>query len=116
MLKGINMLEQKCIICGNIVRFNRGQKVATCEFCETKQEFDGVVEPIIEPVTNPIEKPINRTPLKPIGGSLERARKLDVAEIERQKEEMEKEESGLKAALVIGGIFIALAVLIAVFN
>ena len=42
------MAEQKCIICGNIVRFNPGEMVATCEFCETKQEYNGVPEPISE--------------------------------------------------------------------
>ena len=42
------MAEQKCIICGNIVRFNPGETVATCEFCETKQEYNGVPEPISE--------------------------------------------------------------------
>ena len=42
------MAEQKCIICGNIVRFNPGETVATCEFCETKQEYNGVLEPIRE--------------------------------------------------------------------
>lgn len=42
------MAEQKCIICGNIVRFNPGETVATCEFCETKQEYNGVPEPIRE--------------------------------------------------------------------
>ena len=48
MKKGIKMAEQKCIICGNIVRFNPGETVATCEFCETKQEYNGVLEPIRE--------------------------------------------------------------------
>lgn len=42
------MAEQKCIICGNIVRFNPGETVATCEYCETKQEYNGVLEPIRE--------------------------------------------------------------------
>lgn len=42
------MAEQRCIICGNIVRFNPGETVATCEYCETKQEYNGVPEPISE--------------------------------------------------------------------
>lgn len=63
------MPEQKCIICGNIVRFNRGQKVATCEYCETIQEYDGEVEPVTY-----AEPAVENT------SSLERARKITVEE------------------------------------
>ena len=48
------MAEQKCIICGNIVKFNRGEKVAVCEYCETKQAYAGFVEPATEPDAEPI--------------------------------------------------------------
>lgn len=64
------MAEQTCIICGNIVKFNRGQKVATCEYCETKQEFNGEVEPV-ENISEP-------EVFTSTGSSLERAKKITV--------------------------------------
>ncbi len=49
------MAEQRCIICGNIVTFNRGEKVAVCEYCETRQEYiDAPEEPRREVYNEPV--------------------------------------------------------------
>lgn len=96
------MAEQKCIICGNIVRFNRGERVGVCEFCETKQEYAGFVEPVTEPDVEPIISTVVTTSTS----TLTRAKKLDLAEVARKKEETEIEERKMKRTLIITGLVV----------